>query len=60
MILNVIQLEHVCFLMSVRLLNAKLQNYHYWSTDNPHWMREEQYPEKANTWAEIVFSNALK
>lgn len=56
---NVIQLEHVLFSDECTFTlhgHANRQNCRYWSTENPHWMREEhtQYPEKVNVWAGII------
>lgn len=35
--------------------NVNRHNLRYWSSDNPHWMRENhtQYPQKINVWAGI-------
>lgn len=56
---NVIQLEHIVFSDECTFTlhgHAHRQNCRYWSTENPHWIRDEhtQYPEKVNVWAGIV------
>lgn len=61
---NIIQLEYVMFSDECTFLlngHANRQNCRYWSTENPHWIREEhtQYPQKVNVWAGIVGNHII-
>ncbi|KAJ8949739.1 hypothetical protein NQ318_005061 [Aromia moschata] len=59
---NILQIENVLFSdESTFTLHGHVnrQNGHYWSSENPHWMRElyTQNPEKVNVWAGIIREN---
>lgn len=61
---NIINLEDVMFSDECTFSlsgHANRQNCRYWSTENPHWMREEhtQYPVKVNVWAGIVGNHII-